>query len=77
MNVNWSEAKAILLEVEQLFSRDDDVRDVADILKMQKEIHDYCQNNLKDAKDLIKGARLCMQYHLAALNAILHASYTL
>jgi hypothetical protein len=55
MSATWSEAKTILQEVEHLFKRDDDVRDVRDIQKMQKEIDSYCSNNLKDAKELIKG----------------------
>ena len=54
MSVDWSEAKAILLEVESLFNRDDDVRDVQDIKKMANEIEAHCSNNLKDAKEIIK-----------------------
>lgn len=55
MEVDWNETKAILVEVEQLFNRDDDIRDVNDIKKMQREIEAYTTNNLKDVKDLIKG----------------------
>jgi len=54
MDVNWSETKAILSEVEQLFLRDDDVQDIQDIKKMGKEIELHCSNTVKDAKDLIK-----------------------
>lgn len=54
MSVDWAETKAILLEVEQLFNRDDDVSDVADIRKMSEEIKVHAENNLKDAKDIIK-----------------------
>ena len=43
-----------MIEVEELFSRDDDVRDIQDIKKMTREIDLYCNSNLKDAKELIK-----------------------
>ena len=52
--VDWGETKAILLEVEQLFNRDDDIRDVQDVKKMSNEIEVHCANNLKDAKEIIK-----------------------
>ena len=55
--MDWNETKSILLEVEKLFSRDDDLRDVEDIIKMQKEIDFHYTNSLKDAKDIIKGKR--------------------
>ncbi len=54
MSADWAETKAILLEVEQLFNRDDDVKDIADIHKMAEEIKGHADNNLKDAKELIK-----------------------
>ena len=53
--MDWNETKSILLEVEKLFSRDDDLRDVEDIIKMQNEIDFHYANSLKDAKDIIKG----------------------
>ena len=53
-DVNWSETKAILLELEQLFKRDDDVNDIDDIKKMSKEIDLIYENNLKNTKELIK-----------------------
>lgn len=56
-SVDWGETKAILLEVEQLFNRDDDVRDIEDIKKMQREVDNHQQNSLKDAKEIIKGKR--------------------
>lgn len=55
MSIDWAETKAILLEVERLFSRDDDIKDIQDIHKMQKEIEQHCANSLKDSKELIKG----------------------
>lgn len=54
MEADWSETRAILQEVEQLFQRDDDIRDVHDIKKMVKEIDSHCVNSLKDAKEIIK-----------------------
>jgi len=54
MSVDWAETKAILLEVEQLFNRDDDLSDVSDVQKMADEIRAHADNNLKDAKELIK-----------------------
>jgi len=54
MSADWAETKAILLEVEQLFNRDDDISDVSDIQKMADEIRMHADNNLKDAKELIK-----------------------
>ena len=51
----WLGTKAILSEVEQLFVRDDDIRDVHDIKKMQAEIERYTAQSMKDAKELIKG----------------------
>lgn len=53
--MDWNETKSILLEVEQLFNRDDDLRDILDIKKMQQEVENHYSNSLKDAKDIIKG----------------------
>ena len=55
---SWAETKAILLEVESLFNRDDDIRDVQDVKKMAHEIEVHCANSLKDAKDIIKSELL-------------------
>lgn len=52
--MDWAETKAILLEVEQLFNRDDDLNDINDVRKMAEEIRTYSENNLKTAKDIIK-----------------------
>ena len=54
MDINWSETKAILNEVEQLFQQDDDIRDIQDIKKMGNEIELHCSNTVKDSRDLIK-----------------------
>jgi inorganic pyrophosphatase len=54
MSVDWQEAKAILLEVESLFNRDDDIRDVQDVKKMAHELEANFSRNLKDAKEIIK-----------------------
>ena len=53
--LDWGETKSIMLEVEQLFRRDDDIRDAVDILKMKKEINLYRNSSIRDAKDVIKG----------------------
>jgi len=60
MSVDWSETKSIMLEVEQLFTRDDDVRDVQDVKKMANEIQIHQGNNLKTAKDIIKRMTIVM-----------------
>ena len=53
--MDWGETKSIMLEVEQLFNRGDDLRDVNGVRKMQGEIELHRINSLKDAKSLIKG----------------------
>ena len=53
--MDWNETKAIMLEVEQLFNRGDDLRDILDIRKMQNEIEQHQARSLKDARDIIKG----------------------
>jgi hypothetical protein len=63
-SVDWGETKSILLEVEQLFNRDDDVRDIEDIKKMQREVDNHQQNSLKDAKEIIKGINSIFCYLL-------------
>ena len=52
--LSWSDTKAILNEVEYLFQRDEDIRDMQDIKKMAHEIDLHCSNGVKDAKELIK-----------------------
>lgn len=52
--MDWGETKNILLELEQLFSRDNDISDVIDISKMSKEIEIHRESNLKNSKELIK-----------------------
>jgi hypothetical protein len=47
--------KAILNELDQLFDREDDVNDLFDISKMRREIATNSQQNVRDAKELIKG----------------------
>ena len=46
--------KVILANVEALFTRDDDIRDIDDVSKMQKEIQSYYQSNIASSKTLIK-----------------------
>ncbi len=54
MSVDWNETKSILLEIEQLFTRDDDIKDIEDIKKMMNEIDSHRKNHLLDLKELIK-----------------------
>jgi hypothetical protein len=51
---DWSETKVLLHELEQLFTRNDDVSDVVDINKMEREIEIQRSHHLKDSKELIK-----------------------
>jgi hypothetical protein len=51
----WSETKLILQELEQLFHREDDVKDIFDIKQMEREIATVSNRQLVQAKDLIKG----------------------
>jgi hypothetical protein len=51
----FNETKVILHELEQLYNRDDDIKDVLDIRKMQNEVEAQCAVRLKDAKEIIKG----------------------
>ena len=51
---NWNETKSILLELEQLFKRDDDIRDIEDIKKMAAEISFQREQHTKDLKSIIK-----------------------
>jgi hypothetical protein len=53
--MDWGETKNILLELEQLFSRENDISDVVDISKMAKEIEMHRESKLKSTKELIKG----------------------
>ena len=55
--MNWGESKTILAEVEQLFSRDDDIKDVRDICRMGNEIEAIYKNSLSDSREMIK--RMC------------------
>ena len=54
-NDEWQETKVILHELEQLFTREDDIQDVMDVNQMEKEIDMLTSARLKDAKDIIKG----------------------
>jgi hypothetical protein len=53
--MDWNDTKTIMLEVEQLFNRGDDLRYILDIKKMQQELDSHHANSLKDAKEIIKG----------------------
>lgn len=49
------DANIILHELEQLFNRDDDIKDILDIRKMQSEIEAQCAAHLKSTKEIIRG----------------------
>ena len=51
---NWNETKVLLHEVESLFTREDDVRDINEIKKMANDIRERQEMNEKGAKELIK-----------------------
>ena len=51
----FKDVNIILNELEQLFNRDDDIKDVLDIRKMQSEIETQCAVRLKDTKEIIRG----------------------
>lgn len=53
--MDWVETKSLLQELEVLFSRSNDVADVADVAKMAREIELHREASLRSAKDLIKG----------------------
>lgn len=51
---NWADTRVILHELEQLFNREDDLKDVVDIKKMQQEIARQSDIRLMDAKEIVK-----------------------
>lgn len=51
---DWTDTKVILHELEQLFNRDDDVKDILDIKKMADEIEIQMANKIKDSKEIIR-----------------------
>ncbi len=51
----WTETKQVFHELEQLFNREDDVNDIQDIHKMQKEVAEHCEQRLTDVREIIKG----------------------
>lgn len=53
--MDYNDTKVLLHELEQLYLRDDDIKDMLDIRKMQREIEVQCELKLKDAKEIIKG----------------------
>lgn len=62
--VEWSVTKQILGEVEQLFNRDDDLRDIQNIKRMQNQIDLETTTALKDARDIIKGVNSFLLFFL-------------
>ena len=76
--MDWAETKGILLDLEQLFSRDNDIRDVVDIAKMAREIEIHRDSKLKNAKELIKGIDFCifMSYVSDLLFSVHYRAYS-
>ena len=58
MSSEWSETKSIISEVEQLFNRDDDIKNIYDVKKMSREIESHCHSYLMETKDIIKSKAL-------------------
>ena len=51
---DWNETKSILLEIEQLYSREDDLREITDINKMILEIENERNGIILDFRELIR-----------------------
>ena len=64
--------KSVMIEVEQLYSRDDDLKDIQDVRKMAKEIDQFYTANLKDAKEIIKRASFSIVFYSTRNNWSLH-----
>jgi len=62
--IDWDVTSSIIAEVEQIFIRDDDIREIKDIAKMKNEIEIHLTNALKNAKDLIKSNSKSYHTHL-------------
>jgi hypothetical protein len=54
-DMDIKDLKSLINELDVLFSADDDVNELCDIAKMKREIASHSQQNVKDAKDIIKG----------------------
>jgi hypothetical protein len=51
---DWNETKSILFEIEQIFLRDDDLKDINDINKMMVEIENERNGHLADFRELLR-----------------------
>eukprot|EP01039_Chlorochromonas_danica_P005218 gene5218-5749_t len=70
----WNETKQILQELEHLFSREDDVKDILDIKKMEHEIEAHSATQRQEAKDIIKGAVTKKEVEITAPTQAEHAA---
>lgn len=61
---DWTDTKVILHELEQLFNRDDDVKDILDIKKMADEIEIQMANKIKDSKEIIRSEFMLIYCYL-------------
>lgn len=67
VKMEWSDIRAFVHEIEQLYSREDDIRSIEEIKKMSEEIDLYYNSRLKSAKELIKGRLLSYSFSLCSL----------
>jgi hypothetical protein len=51
---DWNDTKSMLFEIEQIFLRDDDLKDINDIQKMLIEIQNERNGHLTDFRELIR-----------------------
>jgi hypothetical protein len=63
----FKDTNIIIHELEQLFNRDDDIRDILDIKKMKNEIEVQCNAHLKDTKEIIRGTHHEREHRLPLL----------
>lgn len=56
--ISWQETKLIMIEVEKLFSRDDDIREIEEVTRVTQETEANRAKNLRDSKDSIKDLTL-------------------
>jgi chromosome segregation ATPase len=52
--MEWVETKTVIREVQQLYSREDDLRDIAEIQRMAWDLDVYFQNSKRSAREVMK-----------------------
>jgi len=71
----FSDTKIILNELEQLFNRDDDIKDILDIKKMLTEIDAQSSMRLGDAKEIINAMTAQVTERESQIKAPTQVSY--